>query len=154
MVTWPHLQYNLSHGDRILLVTSRTEVMTLKPLFQNTFILIKPRVTNFVDIIKIAIRFIKTTFKGSHKVKRIRNYVLKCNLYQNWHNIKKFVDFRWKNVDVSRTQGVRHVTIYHHSMTFLLFCHFSCKKASANSQSVRLFNKTRNATKKLNIKLE
>ena len=39
------------------------------------------RVVNFADIIKIATMFIKTTFKDSKKVKRIRNYVLKCNLY-------------------------------------------------------------------------
>ena len=39
-----------------------------------------PRVANFADIIKTATMFIKTTFKDSEKVKRIRNYVLKCNL--------------------------------------------------------------------------
>ena len=39
------------------------------------------RVANFADIIKIATMFIKTTFKDSKKLKRIRNYVLKCNLY-------------------------------------------------------------------------
>ena len=44
------------------------------------FLLRRPRVANFADI-KIATMFIKTTFKGSKKVKRIRNYVLKCNLY-------------------------------------------------------------------------
>ena len=31
----------------------------------------------FADIIKVATMFIKTTFKDSKKVKRIRNYVLK-----------------------------------------------------------------------------
>ena len=35
----------------------------------------------FADIIKTATKFIKTTLKDSKKVKRIRNYVLKCNLY-------------------------------------------------------------------------
>ena len=39
------------------------------------------RVANFVDIIKIATMFIKPTMKDSKKVKRIRNYVLKWNLY-------------------------------------------------------------------------
>ena len=39
------------------------------------------RVTNFADITKAAILFIKTTFIGSKKVKRTSNYVLKCNLY-------------------------------------------------------------------------
>ena len=41
----------------------------------------RSRVANFADIIKIASLFIKTTFKDSKKVKRIRNYVLKCNIY-------------------------------------------------------------------------
>ena len=33
----------------------------------------RPRVANFADIIKIATIFIKTTFKDSKKVKRIRD---------------------------------------------------------------------------------
>ena len=41
------------------------------------FILRRPTVANFADIINIAAMFIKTTFKHSKKVKRIRNYVLK-----------------------------------------------------------------------------
>ena len=41
----------------------------------------KARAANFADIIKIATMFIKTVFKDSEKVKRIRNYVLKYNLY-------------------------------------------------------------------------
>ena len=32
-------------------------------LFQNIFVLSRPRVANFVDIIKIATTFIKTTYK-------------------------------------------------------------------------------------------
>ena len=39
------------------------------------------RVTIFADIIKIVTMFIKKIFKDSKKVKRIRNYVSKCNLY-------------------------------------------------------------------------
>ena len=35
----------------------------------------------FVDIIKITIRFIKTTFKNSVITKRIKNDVLKCNFF-------------------------------------------------------------------------
>ena len=46
-----------------------------------TFISRRPRFANFADIIKIESMFIKTTFKDSKKVKRIRNYVLKCNVY-------------------------------------------------------------------------
>ena len=55
--------------------------MTLKPLFQNTFILSRPRVAIFADIIKIATTFIRTIFKDSKKVKRTSNYVLIRNLY-------------------------------------------------------------------------
>ena len=55
--------------------------MTSKPLFQNTLILRRPGVVIFADIIKIVTMFIKTITKDSRKVKRIRNYVSKSNLY-------------------------------------------------------------------------
>ena len=42
-----------------------------------TFILRRSRVANFAEIIKIASMFIKTTFRDSNKIKRIRNYILK-----------------------------------------------------------------------------
>ena len=42
-------------------------------LFQNTFNLRRLDVANFADSIKIATIFFKTAFKGSKKVKRIRN---------------------------------------------------------------------------------
>ena len=66
---------------KILLAMPWIEIMTSQPLFQNTFISRKPRVANFSDIIKLASLFINTTCKDSKKVKRIRNYVLKDNLY-------------------------------------------------------------------------
>ena len=40
-----------------------------------------PGVVIFADIIKIVIMFIQTITKDSRKVKRIRNYVPKSNLY-------------------------------------------------------------------------
>ena len=49
--------------------------------FQNTFILRKPRVAILADIVKIVTTFIKKIFRDSKKVKRIRNYVSKSNLY-------------------------------------------------------------------------
>ena len=67
--------------DKVLLVTSWTEVLTSKPLFQNTIILRKPRVVNLAGIIKITTMFIKTTIKDWKKVKIIRNYILKCSQY-------------------------------------------------------------------------
>ena len=60
---------------------SWTEIMMSQPSFQNPFILRRPRVAIFADIIKIVTMFIKTIFKDSKKIKRIRNYVSKCNLY-------------------------------------------------------------------------
>ena len=45
-------------------------------LFQNAVILRRPGVANFENIIRIAIKLIKTTFKISIIVKGIPNYVL------------------------------------------------------------------------------
>ena len=67
--------------DRILLVTSSTEVITSQHLFQNTIILRRPEITIFADIIKTITRYIKQILKDSIKTKGIRNYKLKCNLY-------------------------------------------------------------------------
>ena len=58
--------------------------MMSKSLLQNTFTLTSPGVVFFADIIKIVAMFIKTIFKDSRKVKRIRNYVSKCNPYFNF----------------------------------------------------------------------
>ena len=49
-----------------------------------TFILRRPRVVVFADIIKIMIIFIKTILNDSRKVRRIRNYVSRWNLYLNF----------------------------------------------------------------------
>ena len=66
--------------DKILLVTSWAEIMMSWPFFQNIFILQKPGVAIFADIIKVVTVFSKTIFKNSRKVKWIRNYVSKCNI--------------------------------------------------------------------------
>ena len=82
--------------------------MTSLTLFQKTFIFRRPSLANFADIIKIAIMFIKTTFKDSKKGKRIRNYSLKCSLYLYfWYN--KNFRFLVKDTDVSRTLEVCHI---------------------------------------------
>ena len=49
--------------------------------FQKAFILRRSRVAIFADIIKIVTMFIKKILKDSRKVRRIRNYVSKWNLY-------------------------------------------------------------------------
>ena len=53
--------------DKILLVMSRTEIMISQSLFPNTFILRRPRVATFGDIIKIVTMFIETIFKDYEK---------------------------------------------------------------------------------------
>ena len=49
--------------------------MTSYPLFQITFILRRPRVANFTDIIKLQPRFLKQSLKTQENVKRIGNYL-------------------------------------------------------------------------------
>ena len=76
--------------------------MTRKPLVRNIFILIRPEVANFVDVIKIVTMFIKKKFKVSKKLKELKL------MYQNesisvFSDIAKFSGFRLKNVDVSTT---------------------------------------------------
>ena len=43
--------------------------------------MLKLGIAIFTDIIKIVTMFIETIFRDSGKVKRMRNYVPKCNLY-------------------------------------------------------------------------
>ena len=82
---------------------SWSETMTSSTVSQNIFISRRPREANFADIFKIVATFIKTTFKDSKKVKRIRNYLLKCNLYL-YLLIQRKLLIWWKNADVSRTE--------------------------------------------------
>ena len=54
--------------DKTLLVRSRTNNMTSKTFFQNIFIVRRPKVAIFADLIKIATMFIqKKTLKDSKK---------------------------------------------------------------------------------------
>ena len=68
-------------GDKIVLVISWAEIMPSKAFFQKIFILRSPGVAIFPDIIKILTVLIKVILKDSRKVRRIRNYVSKWNLY-------------------------------------------------------------------------
>ena len=77
-------------------VTSWTEIITSWPFFQKILILRRPEGAIFAGIIKILTTFIKTILKDSRKVRRIRSYVSKWNLYldfsiQNicWFPVKK-----------------------------------------------------------------
>ena len=49
-------------GDKILLMASWTEIMRSQPLYQNAFILKRPTVANFPDIIRIPTIFFKKSF--------------------------------------------------------------------------------------------
>ena len=55
--------------------------MDIKYDLHNTFVLRRPRVASFANMIKIATTFFKKTFNDSKKVKRIGNHVLKCKFY-------------------------------------------------------------------------
>ena len=65
--------------DKILLVTSWTEIMS-SSLLQITFILRRPGIAIFAEIIKTVTMFIKSICKDSKLVKKIRNYISKCNI--------------------------------------------------------------------------
>ena len=71
--------------------------------------LYRSSVANFAGIVKIVTIFIKIFFKDSIKVERIRNYVLKCNLYQYFLIQQKLLISSKKNADVWRTQVVCHM---------------------------------------------
>ena len=49
--------------------------------FKKIFILRRPEVAIFADIIKILTTFIKTILKDSRKLRRIRSFVSEWNLY-------------------------------------------------------------------------
>ena len=80
------------------------------------FILRMPRVAILTDITKIVTMFIRKILEDSKKVKIIKNYVSKWNLYPYflisvYLNVRIFLICRFpvKNTDVSRTQAVRHM---------------------------------------------
>ena len=58
----------LGSREKKLLMTSLTKIMVLQTLFQNTFILRKPGVTIFSEIIKVVTMFIRAIFKNSKTV--------------------------------------------------------------------------------------
>ena len=54
--------------------------MTSQSLYQSIFMLRRPEVAKFTDIIKHAMMLIKTIFKGPTKVKRIRKMQFKSSI--------------------------------------------------------------------------
>ena len=80
-----------------------------KLFIKNTFILKRPRVAIFADIIKVVTIFTKTIFKDSKKKKKELEIIIKIQSISVFLHVTKFTDFRWKNADVSRSQGVSYV---------------------------------------------
>ena len=64
-----HIYNIIKVKGKIVLVVSRTEIMMWKPLFQKAFILRKPRLVNFANVIKTATMFIKLFFSKTQKEK-------------------------------------------------------------------------------------
>ena len=73
---------------------------------QNTFILKRPRVVIFPDIIKVVTIFIKTIFKTKKKKLRELEVILKVQSISVFLHATKFADFPRKNADVSRSKQV------------------------------------------------
>ena len=73
-----------------------------------TFILRRHRVATFTETIKFGTIFIKTIFKYSKKRKK-QKLCMKVQSISVFLDIAKIADFRWKNADVSRTEGLCHV---------------------------------------------
>ena len=79
------LQNHLSHNIRLLCIN----------LYFKKLILRRPRVANFVDIIKIATILINNLWRLK-KVKRIRNYVIQMQSISVFLDMTKVANFWWK----------------------------------------------------------
>ena len=71
-----------------------------------SFILRRPRVAVFAEIIQILTIFVKTIFKDPIKIKIIRNDVLKSNVYPFFLIYQYLLISGGKDADVNRNQGV------------------------------------------------
>ena len=74
-------------------------------IFQNTFILRRPRVANFTDIIKITNTYIKTTFKDSKEAKKNQKFCIRMHSLFVVLDITKIADFRLKMLISAERQG-------------------------------------------------
>ena len=96
-------------------MTSWTESTTSQPLFQNTFILRRPKVAIFADIIKIATMFVKTIFKDSKKLKELEimcDKMQSISVFLDIANLVPSASFRYKSKakkrpwNTSNTEGI------------------------------------------------
>ena len=74
-------------------------------IFQNTFILRRPRVANFTDIIKITNTYIKTTFKDLKEAKKNQKFCTRMHSLFVVLDITKIADFRLKMLVSAERQG-------------------------------------------------
>ena len=74
-------------------------------IFQNTFILRRPRVANFTDIIKITNTYIKTTFKDLKEAKKNQKFCTRMHSLFVVLDITKIADFRLKMLISAERQG-------------------------------------------------
>ena len=74
-------------------------------IFQNTFILRRPGVANFTDIIKITNTYIKTTFKDSKEAKKNQKFCIRMHSLFVVLDITKIADFRLKMLISAERQG-------------------------------------------------
>ena len=72
MITWLHLQYNLSQVIEFCWWRHGQKGWRHNFYFKKPFFLRSLRVANFVDFIKIATMFVKTNFKDSKKLKELK----------------------------------------------------------------------------------
>ena len=105
MVTWSYLQYNLIHVIKFCWWRNRKKLWRHDFYFKITFILRRPTVANFVDIIKNSTMFMKTIFEDSKTVKKSRTYAWKCNLYLFFLILKKLLIFGEKSWCQENSKG-------------------------------------------------
>ena len=85
---------------------SWAEIMTSSTLYQNTFILRRPRVAGFADIIKIATMFKVKKFKKKIEI------MYKMQSMSVFLYITKVADFRWKMLMTAEFKGCVTQFIY------------------------------------------
>ena len=94
MVTWPHLQYNLSHE------TIFSKYFNFKKAWSGKFC------WNHQNCKACLFKHYLKTKKKTKESMKLR---IKMESLSVLFDKVKFADFQWKNTDVSRTQEVRHV---------------------------------------------
>ena len=104
-VTW------FDSPEKVLSVTSWTEIKMSQPLFQNTFILRRPRVVNVPDIIQIVTMITKATSEDS-KFKTIKELCIKVQSILVFLDITKLLISHEKTLMSAEPKGCVKWFIY------------------------------------------